>query len=92
MYASTMDVAVSTLRANLREYLDHVRAGDEVVINDRGTPIARIVGIDHAALLDQLTADGVIGRPMNPERPSLVGRPRPRPKRAVSDRVIEQRD
>jgi len=31
-----MDIAVSELRAHLSEYLDRVRAGDEVVIRIQG--------------------------------------------------------
>ena len=34
-----MDVAVSELRAHLSDYLDRARAGDEVVITDRGVPV-----------------------------------------------------
>lgn len=35
--------AISDLKARLSEYLDKVKAGEEVVITDRGKPIARLL-------------------------------------------------
>jgi prevent-host-death family protein len=35
--------AVSKLKASLSEYLSKVKAGEEVIVTDRGKPIARIV-------------------------------------------------
>jgi prevent-host-death family protein len=86
-----MDVAVSELRANLREWLKRAREGDEVVITERGVPVARLIGIQTGPLLDRLTAEGVIGRPTSSERPTAAGRRRPRPRRPVAPRVSEQR-
>lgn len=37
--------AVSELKATLSKYLECVKAGEEVVVTDRGKPIARIVPI-----------------------------------------------
>lgn len=37
--------AVSKLKAYLSEYLSQVKAGDEVLITDRGKPVARLVPI-----------------------------------------------
>lgn len=37
--------AVSTLKAHLSEYLNQVKAGIEVLITDRGKPVARLVPI-----------------------------------------------
>jgi prevent-host-death family protein len=37
--------AVSELKARLSEYLNHVEAGMEVLITDRGRPVARLVPI-----------------------------------------------
>jgi len=37
--------AVSELKALLSEYLSKVKAGEEVVVTDRGKPIAKIVPI-----------------------------------------------
>ena len=35
--------AVSKLKASLSEYLSKVKAGEEVIVTDRGKPIAKIV-------------------------------------------------
>jgi len=37
--------AISKLKANLSEYLSKVRNGDEIIITDRGKPIAKVVPI-----------------------------------------------
>lgn len=90
MYDDRMDVAVTDLRAHLSEWLDRARAGTEVVVTDRGTPVARLVAVDSAAALERLAAEGVIGRASAP-RPAAAGRPRPRSRRPVSDEVSKQR-
>lgn len=37
-----MTVGVAELKAKLSEYLSRARAGEEVVVTDRGRPVARI--------------------------------------------------
>ena len=86
-----MDVAVSQLRGHLSEWIDRVRNGTEVVVTDRGTPVARIVGLDSTPALERLTAQGIVGRPAEPVRPVAGERRRPTPKRPVADIVSEQR-
>ncbi len=86
-----MDVAVSEFRANLRVWLERAQQGHEVVLTERGVPVARLLGIDTTSLIDRLTAEGVIGRPTSPERPAASDRPRPRPRRPVAPLVSEQR-
>jgi prevent-host-death family protein len=90
-YNKSMDVAVSELRAHLSEYLDRARAGDEVVITDRGVPVARLLGLTATATLERLAADGVIGSATAPARPPAAGQRRPRPRRPVADLVGDQR-
>jgi antitoxin (DNA-binding transcriptional repressor) of toxin-antitoxin stability system len=58
---------------------------------DRGTPVARIVALDAAPVLDRLAAQGIISRPGSAARPVAGGRARPEPKRPVADIVGEQR-
>ena len=86
-----MDVAVTDLRAHLSVWLDRVRHGDEVVITERGVPVARLLGLNSTTTLERLTAEGVIGRPAAAQRPEATGRPRPRPRRPVTDIISEQR-
>lgn len=86
----SMDVAVSELRAHLSDYLDRVREGAEVVITDRGMPIARLLGVTATTTLERLTADGIIARSAAP-RPRASSQPRPRPRRPIADIVSDQR-
>jgi prevent-host-death family protein len=37
--------AVSKLKAHLSEYLNQVKAGSEIIITDRGKPVARLVPV-----------------------------------------------
>jgi prevent-host-death family protein len=91
LYASPVDVSVTDLRANLSDWLARARDGDDVVVTDRGVPVARLVGIEAAGLLERLTSEGVIGRPSVARRPKAIGAKRPRARRSVSDVVTEQR-
>ena len=86
-----MDVAVTELRASLSHWLDRVRDGDEVVVTERGVPVARILGVDATSMIESLTEQGVIARPVRGDRPPATGRYRPRPGRPVSELVSEQR-
>jgi prevent-host-death family protein len=63
VYTSGMDVTVTDLRAHLSSWLERARNGDDVVITDRGVPVARLTGLASTATLERLAADGVIGRP-----------------------------
>ena len=86
-----MDVAVAELRAHLGQWIDAARNGNDVVITDRGTPVARIVALASTSVIDRLVDEGVISRPVRSSRPIAGSRPRPQPKRPVADIVSEQR-
>lgn len=92
LYAYSMDVAISTLRAELSRWIERVRGGEEVVVTDRGTPVARMLPIDSASLLDQLVERGVLSRPQRAHRPAARGAARVRASGPVADLVSEQRD
>jgi prevent-host-death family protein len=86
-----MDVAVTALRAHLGDWLDRARAGEEIVVTDRGVPVARLVGLDATTLIEQLTRDGLISRPSRSPRPRATGRRRVRASGSVSELVSAQR-
>ncbi len=86
-----MDVAVSELRANLSEWLGRAREGDDVVVTDRGVPVARLVGIDTTDTLQRLMAEGVIARPDRAQRPTADGRKRQRATVSLADLITDQR-
>lgn len=57
--------AISRLKASLSEYLDVVRAGEEVLVTDRGKPVARIVPVPeergpNAARMKEMAAAGIL--------------------------------
>ena len=64
-----MDVPISTLRAELSSWIERARAGEEIVVTDRGTPVARLLAVDTAPLLEQLIERGVLGKPRRTDRP-----------------------
>lgn len=86
-----MDVAVTELRAHLSQWIDAARDGKDVVITERGIPVARIVALDSTSVIDRLTRQGAIGRSAKPTRPVAGDRKRPTPKRPVADIISEQR-
>jgi prevent-host-death family protein len=91
MYIKGMDVPVTELRAHLSDWLDRVRGGEEVIVTDRGVPVARILGMSATSTLQRLAADGVIGRDVSARRPVATGRARPHPLRPVSDIISDHR-
>ncbi|MGH9055530.1 MAG: type II toxin-antitoxin system Phd/YefM family antitoxin [Acidimicrobiales bacterium] len=86
-----MDVAVSDLRAHLSGWLARAREGEEVIVTDRGVPVARLLGIAASATLDRLVAEGVLGRPQRAQRTQATGRSRSCPRGSISALVSEQR-
>jgi prevent-host-death family protein len=83
-----VEVGVRELRNNLSQYLERVRAGDEVLVTDRGRAIARVLPLKGERTLDRLIADGLVTPGKRPKRASS------RPLKTagtVSDLVAEQR-
>jgi prevent-host-death family protein len=56
-------VSVSDAKATLSEQIRHVKRGEEVILTERGRPVARLVPIDHPALspgMDELISAGLV--------------------------------
>ena len=86
-----MEVTVSAFRAELASWIDRVRAGEEIVVTDRGIPVARVRPVDSAPLLDELTRRGVLTKPASVGRPVASGARRVPATGSVADLVSEQR-
>ncbi len=86
-----MDVAISKLRAELATWIERARAGDEVIVTDRGTPVARLLAVDTAPLLEQLTQRGVLSKPRSADRPTASGAARVHASGSVAELVSDQR-
>jgi prevent-host-death family protein len=86
-----MDVAISAFRAELSGWLERVHGGEEIIITDRGTPVARLLPVDTAPLLDRLVREGVLSKPPRLDRPSATGARRVPAAGPVAELVSEQR-
>jgi prevent-host-death family protein len=87
---SRVEVGVRDLKNNLSRYLDRVRDGEEVIVTDRGTPVARLSALDHPTdRLAALVASGAVRAPIRTTRHRPARRIKA--KGSVSDLVAEQR-
>src|SRR5690606_12583828 len=84
LYCVAMEVSVSKLRAELKDWIDAARRGEDVVVTDRGVPVARLSGIDAADLISRLQNEGLITSPTG-ERPP-ADRPDREPRHRERDR------
>jgi prevent-host-death family protein len=87
-----VEIGVAAFRAELRRWLGEVKAGEEVIITDRGVAVARLTGVDTAPILEQLESDGVVHLPRTTSRPKASGGRRIRTSRPVSELTSQQRD
>jgi prevent-host-death family protein len=89
---SEVSVGIRELKSRLSEYLRRVRAGETVIITDRGEPVGRIVPVAQS-LQDRLEAmaqGGLIlwsGNKLSPTTPVA----RARGERTVADLLVEDR-
>lgn len=89
---------ISRLKASLSEYLMKVRAGDELIVTDRGMPIAKIIplrrtdmGIPPHLLALELQGSARIGTGTLPA--GFLDRPRPRdPEGRVLKALLAERE
>jgi len=77
-------VNIADLRNQLSRYLNEVRQGQELLIRDRKTPIAKIVPLSQAGDIDAeelaLAAEGKLRLPQAPLPDSFWSMPAPRVK------------
>lgn len=86
-----MDVGISELRSNMREWVERARSGDDVVVTERGVPVVRLVAVGSASTIERLEADGVLSRPERAVRPRASDRRRVQAAGPVSDLVTDLR-
>lgn len=79
-----MDVPVSTFRSQLKHWIERVGEGEELIITERGIPVARLTGVEGADLIASLERDGLLAAPdaKRPDAPAVEGKHSP-----VSDLV-----
>lgn len=84
-------MTISSLRAELAKWIERARQGEEIIVTDRGTPVARLSSVDTTPLIEQLTKSGILGKPRRTGRPTARGASRVQPRASVSELVGEQR-
>lgn len=88
--------AVSDLKARLSEYLKRVKGGAEILITDRGRPVARLVPVSShktkREALVQMEKQGLIKIGSGKLPKDFWSIPRPKdPKGAVRSALLEER-
>lgn len=89
-------VSIGRLKARLSEYLSRARAGEVVIVTDRGTPVARLAPLEGEVALEGRAAEleraGVIRRPRRRLPGDFLDRPRPTdPTGRSLEAVLEER-
>ena len=85
------EVGVAQLRRDLKRWVQRAQGGDEVIITDRGRPVARMTGIDLPAALQELIDEGAVSSPRR-DRPGARAVQRVRARGPVSSEVIRERE
>ena len=87
--SGAIEVGVKELRADLSTWLQRVREGAQIVVTDRGIPVAHLSPYGTPAGLERLIAEGRVRLPTRPKQPADdKGLP---VKGSVSELVSEQR-
>jgi prevent-host-death family protein len=71
---SSREVGIRELRDNLSRFLDDVQAGRELIVTDRGRPVARIIGTPGESWIDELVTAGIVSLPERKLDLSTFGR------------------
>lgn len=90
-------VPIAILKAKLSEYLDAVKAGEEIIVTERGEPIARLLPIAQAESLEvsmvRLVAAGLVTPPKRPLSDDFWTLPMPDdPEGLVLKALLEERE
>jgi len=93
-YGHMIVTNIATLKASLSEFLAGVKAGEEVVVTDRGRPVARIVPYaSGGAELDDLVRRGQVRPSRGPLPPGFWTRPGPDdPEGLLLRALLEERE
>lgn len=93
----TSTATVSAAKNQLSRLLHRVRAGERIIITDRGVPVARLEPIaavaDPTGRLGHLERTGILRRGLQSPPLDLIGQPGPRvpPGGSVVEALLEER-
>jgi prevent-host-death family protein len=87
---------VAQVKARLSEYLREVKGGGEVVITERGVPVARIAPLEaderRATREERLIRAGILRPAPGPRKPLGMPKSRPEEGSAVLEALLAERD
>lgn len=87
---------VAQMKAKLSEYLRQVKSGGEVVITERGIPVARLVPLDpdesRATREERLIRAGVLRPARGPRKKLGLPKSRPEAGAAVLEALLSERN
>jgi prevent-host-death family protein len=87
---------VAELKAKLSEYLAAAKRGEDVIVTERGRPVARLTALPEragaAARMDALVRSGLVRPPTDTLPADYLDRPRPHdPEGCVMDALLSER-
>lgn len=96
-YNGHMRASVAELKSHLSAYLSRVKDGEEILVTDRGRPVARLIPYvaragEQSEVLQRLARQGVVRLPARP--PDEAFRwpvPTARSRRSVVEALLEER-
>ncbi len=83
-----MTVGIRELKAKLSEYVSRAANGEQIVVTDRGRPVARLVGLGEASMIERGIEEGWI---TPASRARLQPAQRSRAPRSIADVLDEDR-
>jgi prevent-host-death family protein len=84
-------VSISILKASLSEYLEAVRRGEEVIVTDRGRPVARLLPVPSSnGRWERLIREGILSPPRKARTGKLTP-PRGKKRAGVLSALLEER-
>jgi prevent-host-death family protein len=87
-----ISAGIAQLKARLSEYLARVQAGEEVVVTDRGRPVAKLVPArDADEHLRELERRGLIRIGTGKLPPGFLDEPLPESSASVLEALLEER-
>jgi prevent-host-death family protein len=81
------EVGIRALKQNASEVVARAASGEEIIVTDRGRPVAKLTPLVGSRLA-QMISSGVA----RPARRRLVGLPAPKPGPSVAEAVAADRD
>ncbi len=89
-----MKAGVAQLKADLSRYLERVKGGQEVLVTDRGRPVARLVPVgetETGTRRERLVKAGLLVPGRGKVRQSLLRRPSGRARASVLEALLDER-